>query len=414
MRAEKAEIIAVGTELLLGQIANTNAQWISKELAALGLPVYSHTVVGDNMDRVRTCFKAAGARSDIIIVTGGLGPTEDDLTRDAAQEIFGQELVEHEPSMVKILAVFERNGRPMTLNNRKQSHVFQQAEVLTNSKGMAPGQIVEHEGTIWVFLPGVPSEMKALMEEEVLPKLRERFEWKSQIVSEMMRFIGIGESRLETELSDLISTQTNPTIAPLASEGEVGLRLTATGETDAEALQSIEALKEKILERVGGHYYGSDAVTIEEKVKQLLESRNYTIGSAESFTGGMFMENLVALPGASAVCEGGIVSYTPAAKEQVLQVPSFIIKEFGTISHECAEVMALNAQAILRTDIGISFTGVAGPEESEGKAPGTVYIGLQIGERKPEVHELYFHGAREQVRHRAVKKGFELLFQRLK
>lgn len=409
----KSEIIAVGTELLLGQIANTNAQWISKQLASAGLPVYSHTVVGDNFDRVRSCFKQAAARSDLVIVTGGLGPTEDDLTREAAQGVFDQDLIEHDETMNKIMAYYERNNKQMTMNNRKQALVFTEANVLKNSVGMAPGQLISHEGTTWAFLPGVPSEMKKLMEEEVIPHIKEKFDLKSQIASEMMRFIGIGESALETELNDIISSQTNPTIAPLASEGEVGLRLTATGETDEEAFHKIFTLKQTILDRVGMYYYGSDSLTIEEKVRDLLKEKNLTIGAAESFTGGKFMDALVSLPGASSVCHGGLVAYTPEMKEHVLQVPKFIIKQYGTISEECAEIMALNTQSLLGADVGVSFTGVAGPDASEGHEPGTVFIGLQMGERKPEVYHFHFHGGRDQVRNRAVKKGYELLFHQL-
>ncbi|MGP4059899.1 competence/damage-inducible protein A [Halobacillus sp. H74] len=410
----KTEIIAVGTELLLGQISNTNAQWISKEMAGIGLPVLRHTVVGDNFNRLQTTFEHAQSRSEVIIVTGGLGPTEDDLTREAAQKVMQQELVNHEETLAKIQSYYDRNHRKMTPNNRKQSLVFSKADVLTNREGMAPGQLVEKDGCLWIFLPGVPSEMKTLMQDEVIPRLHKIYNLKSQIVSEMMRFIGIGESTLETELQDTITNQTNPTIAPLASEGEVGLRLTATGETTEDAYHKIAVLKEKILQEVGSYYYGSDTVTIEERVRDLLKEHKYTIGSAESFTGGSFIERLVALPGASAVCQGGLVAYTAETKEKVIQVPKFLIKQYGTISHECAEIMALNTQSLLDVDVSISFTGVAGPEPSEGRHPGTVFIGIQIGEQDPEVHLFTFHGGRDQVRNRAVKKGYELLFHHLK
>lgn len=410
----KTEIIAVGTELLLGQISNTNAQWISKRLADLGFPVYHHTVVGDNLNRVTSTFEQAQSRSDIIIVTGGLGPTEDDLTRSAGQVVFGQPLVEHDESMNKIQSYYDRNQRSMTPNNRNQALVFEEAQVLMNQEGMAPGQILENDDVVWIFLPGVPREMKQLMDDHVGPYLQNKYQIQSPIVSEMMRFIGIGESDLETTLKEMISQQTNPTIAPLASEGEIGLRLTATGVSSEEALGNINRVKTKILDKVGSYYYGSDAITIEEKVRDLLKAKEFTIGSAESFTGGKFIERLVALPGASAVCQGALVAYTAEMKEQVLQVPKFLIKQYGTISKECAEIMALNTQSLLGVDVSLSFTGVAGPDSSEGQEAGTVFIGLQIGERKPEVHRFHFQGGREQVRLRAVKKGYELLFHRLK
>ncbi|MBX0356376.1 competence/damage-inducible protein A [Halobacillus sp. Nhm2S1] len=410
----RAEIIGVGTELLLGQIANTNAQWISSRLATLGHSVYHHTVVGDNLKRVKDSFALAESRADLVIVTGGLGPTEDDLTLDAAKLVFDEELVEHEDSMEKIKSYYQRNQKSMSENNRKQARVFESASVFQNLEGMAPGQLVKHEDTLWVFLPGVPREMKYIMDEYVIPYLQNNYHIESQIVSEMMRFIGIGESDLETKLQSLIRSQTNPTIAPLASEGEVGLRLTATGESTEQAKEKILTLKNEILDHVGKYYYGSDAITIEEKVRDLLKEKGLTIGSAESFTGGRFLERLIALPGASAVCQGGYTVYTPEMKERILQVPKFLIKKYGTISHECAEMMALNAQANLDVDVVVSFTGVAGPDASEGHEPGTVFIGLQIGERKPEVHKFHFDGGREQVRVRAVKRAYELIFHRLK
>ncbi|WP_394217271.1 competence/damage-inducible protein A [Halobacillus trueperi] len=410
----RAEIVGVGTELLLGQIANTNAQWISSRLATLGHSVYHHTVVGDNLKRVTDSFALAETRADLVIVTGGLGPTEDDLTLDAAQLVFDEELVEHEDSMEKIKGYYQRNQKFMSENNRKQARVFESASVFPNLEGMAPGQLVKHDDTLWVFLPGVPREMKYIMDEYVIPYLQNNYHIESQIVSEMMRFIGIGESDLETKLQSFITSQTNPTIAPLASEGEVGLRLTATGESTEKAKEKILTLKTEILAQVGKYYYGSDAITIEEKVRDLLKEKGFKIGSAESFTGGRFLERLIALPGASSVCQGGYTVYTVDMKERVLQIPKFLIKKYGTISHECAEMMALNAQANLNVDVAVSFTGVAGPDASEGHEPGTVFIGLQIGERKPEVHKFHFDGGREQVRVRAVKKAYEMIFHRLK
>ncbi len=410
----KAEIVAVGTELLLGQIANTNAQWISQKLASYGVPVYFHTVVGDNMSRVKQTFETARSRSDLVIITGGLGPTEDDMTREAAQTLLQQELIEHKESMAKIEQYYLRNDREMTVNNRKQSRVFKNAKVLPNTEGMAPGQIVEEDDCLWVFLPGVPSEMKVLMEQHVLPYMKTTFQLHSQIKSEMLRFIGIGESTLEHELSDLIVEQSNPTIAPLASEGEVALRLTASGNSDEEVLRLIDTKKQQILSRVGEYYYGSDEITIEEKVRDLLKERQLTIGAAESLTGGLFMERLISFQGASSVCKGSLVAYTPEAKEKVIEVPRFIINDFGTISEECAEIMALNAQRILDTDLAISFTGAAGPDSSEGHAPGIVYIGIQSCNEPPEVHQFHFGGSRNKIRLRTVKKGFELLFHHLK
>ncbi|UOQ42992.1 competence/damage-inducible protein A [Halobacillus salinarum] len=410
----KAEIIAVGTELLLGQIANTNAQWISKKLAAYGVPVYFHNVVGDNMARVQQTFQIARERSDIVLITGGLGPTDDDMTREAAQKIIKQKLVEDQQSMAKIEDYFQRNNRKMTLNNRKQSRVFENARVFPNPEGMAPGQAVEEEGCVWIFLPGVPREMKKLMEDFVLPYLQKTFQLNSEIASEMMRFIGIGESTLEHELYDIIEKQTNPTIAPLAGNGEVALRLTASGSSPSDVRKQIRELKNIILSRVGEYYYGSDEITIAGKVLELLRAENMSLCSAESLTGGKFIEGLISLPGASKVCQGSLVAYTPEAKHKVIEVPKFIIDEFGTISRECAETMALNAQSILESDVSISFTGAAGPDPSEGHEPGIVFIGIQVQEEQPVVKKFHFDGSRDKIRSRAVNKGYELLFHLLK
>ncbi|MBM7552679.1 competence/damage-inducible protein A [Thalassobacillus pellis] len=413
-RTVKAEIIGVGTELLLGQIANTNAQWISSRLAAQGINVYYHSVVGDNLDRCAAQFRESQHRSDVIIVTGGLGPTEDDMTRDAAKLLFGRELVEDKASMERIESFYDRNNRTMSPNNRRQSLVFRDSIVLQNHEGMAPGMIVHHEGVVWVFLPGVPGEMKHLMENHVLPHFSEQFGLETEIVSEMLRFIGIGESQLEHELYDIIQKQTNPTLAPLASEGEVGLRITAKADSRRTAEKKIKTVKNRILSRVGEFYYGSDEITIQEKVVELLTSNNKTVTAAESLTGGRFIEQIVSIPGASKICHGGVIAYSADMKKEMLKVPSFLIKKYGTVSEECASAMALNAQSLVNSDIAISFTGVAGPETSEGKDPGTVYISLQMGEQEPITKKFQFAGGRETVRTRAVKKGFELLFHNLK
>ncbi|WP_028782850.1 competence/damage-inducible protein A [Thalassobacillus devorans] len=414
MKTVNAEIIGIGTELLLGQIANTNAQWISAQLASQGIHVYFHGVVGDNFNRCVETFESAQNRSDLVIVTGGLGPTEDDMTRDAANKLFGQTLLEDAESLKRVEHFYQKNNRIMSPNNRKQALVFEHAKVLQNHEGMAPGMIVEHGGVLWIFLPGVPSEMKYLMEKHVLPYLCDYYDLNTEIVSEMLRFIGIGESQLEHELQHMISSQTNPTIAPLASEGEVGLRLTAKGETKEEAESMIASLKKRILDIVGQYYYGSDETTIQQKVIELLKKEQLTIAAAESLTGGRFTDQMVSVPGASSVCEGSMVTYTPAMKEKLLGVPGDLINTFGTISEECAMSMAVNAQRLTSSDIGISFTGVAGPDAGEGKEPGTVFISIRIKKDQELVRRFHFNGGRETVRNRAVKKGYELLFHKLK
>lgn len=410
-----AEIVAVGTEILLGQIANTNAQWISQKLALQGMNVLFHSVVGDNLARVHDEFKQAADRSDVIIVTGGLGPTDDDLTREAFQLLSGLSIVEHKDSMDKISAYFNRQNVAMTPNNRKQARVFKDATVLANKVGMAPGMILTHDDKVWVFLPGVPKEMKQLFSDGVLPYIGRLSDETTIIESSMLQFIGIGESQLEHELRDIIASQTNPTIAPLAQTEGVALRLTAKAHSREQAIDLIAKTQRKIEARVGSHLYGINDETIEQKVFQLLMGQGKTVATAESLTGGMFTERLIGVEGASGVCLGGIVCYDTTVKENLLQVPTNITRDIGVVSEECADSLATNIQSVLGSTIGISFTGVAGPDSVEGQPVGTVYIGIvdtTTGEKQLE--KFLFHGDRQTIRKKAVWKGFELLFNLLK
>lgn len=409
----KAELVSVGTELLLGQIVNTNAAWISQHLADKGISVYYHSVVGDNFDRLAGVFQQAGRRSDIVLITGGLGPTDDDLTREAFQHISGLEIVEDQQTIEKIESFFTKNKRDMTPNNRKQAHILKGAKVIDNSVGIAPGIIVEHEGTIWIFMPGVPREMKAIMLEGILPYLADRFDLNTVIRSRMLRFFGIGESQLEHELRDIIAAQSNPTIAPLASEGEVALRLTAKAAQVEEADQMIDKTEAIIAEKVGQFLYGYDEETIDLKVFQQLQAKQSTLASAESLTGGAFGAAVVGNPGASSIFNGAAVVYHSQAKQSVLDIPEALIEKYGTVSKECAEAMAQAVRSTFQSTFGISFTGVAGPDSIEGKRAGTVYISI-ADESGCQTRDFQFHGDRQTVRGRAVKKGFELLHAYLK
>ncbi|MEN1969934.1 competence/damage-inducible protein A [Lentibacillus sp. N15] len=410
----KSEIIAVGTELLLGQIANTNAQWISQALARAGIDIYHHSVVGDNLDRVRSQFVQAQKRSDVIIVTGGLGPTDDDLTREAFQTMTNMEMIEHKPSMDKITAFFEKQHSSMTPNNTKQARVFAGAEVIPNHVGMAPGMMVSHEGKMWVFTPGVPREMKPMITDYVLPAILKQTGGRTVIQSIMLRFIGIGESRLEHELKPFIEAQTNPTIAPLAQDPGVSIRITAKAETAESATQLIKGTKEQILQQVGDYCYGVDDVTLEGSVFQRFKEKGWTIAAAESLTGGRFSDRLVAIEGASAVFAGGIVCYDTKVKENILHVSTATIEKKGTVSEECALEMATNISNQMDATVGISFTGVAGPDTIEGQKAGTVYIAIVNRDGHQQVEKFTFPGNRQAVRKRAVIKGYELLFHYLK
>ncbi|SDQ58960.1 competence/damage-inducible protein A [Virgibacillus salinus] len=410
----RTEIIAVGTELLLGQIANTNAQWMSEKLAAIGMNVFHHSVVGDNLQRVKEQFQHSKNRADVIIVTGGLGPTEDDLTREAFQKIVKRDIIEHRPSMEKIEAFYRKQKSKMTPNNRKQARVFTGADVIENNVGMAPGMIVSENDTTWIFLPGVPREMKQMMSDNVMPYLQQLTGESSVIKSTMLRFIGIGESQLEDELSDIIQNQSNPTIAPLAQSEGIAIRLTAKANTQEEATNLISKTKQQIQAKVGDHMYGADEQTIEENVFALLKAQNKHIGAAESLTGGMFTEKLIAVEGASKVCLGGLVCYDTNVKENVLHISPETIRQYGTVSDECAAEMSRNICTLLDSDIGISFTGAAGPDSVEGHPPGTVFIAVYDSSKVSIARKFTFQGSRQTIRKKATLKGFELLYNLLK
>ncbi|MGM8211687.1 competence/damage-inducible protein A [Virgibacillus sp. W0430] len=414
MKQTNTEIIAVGTELLLGQIANTNAQWLSDQLAAYGVNTFYHTVVGDNLQRVEQVFKDAHKRSDIIIVTGGLGPTEDDLTREAFQQLSNMELTEHQPSMDKIKAFYRRQGKEMTPNNERQARVFSNAKVIENTVGMAPGMIVPYENKTWIFLPGVPREMKQLSIQAVFPYIREQMGEEMIIKSKVLRFIGIGESQLEHELQSLIQVQNNPTIAPLAQDDGVVIRLTAKATSSEKAEDLLNGTKEKVLDKVGEYFYGMEHDSIQNTILSMLNEQNKYIAAAESLTGGMFTHKLIAASGISSVCRGAVVCYDTKVKTDVLHVSPETIDAKGTVSEACAIEMAENICTVLDADIGISFTGVAGPNSIEGQPVGTVFIAVSDRLGKQKVEKFIFQGDRNTVRRRAMLKGFEILYRFLK
>lgn len=414
MQAIHAEVIAVGTELLLGQIANTNAQWLSQQLASYGINTYYHAVVGDNIDRVEQVFTTAQKRSNVIIVTGGLGPTEDDLTREAFQRLSNLKLIEHLPSMEKILKYYYKQNVSMTSNNRRQARVFEDAKIIQNRLGMAPGMIVKYAQKTWIFLPGVPREMKQMVSDDILPYLRKLSGQDMFIQSKLIRMIGIGESLLEHEIHHLIKEQTNPTIALLAQNDGIVIRLTAKETSIEKANALLEKKKQEITNLVGDFIYGYDDQTIEETIVNMLEKKHNRLAAAESLTGGLFTQKLISVEGASAITPGGIVCYDREVKKSILNIPEHTLSHHGTVSEKCALEMAINVTQLLKTDYGISFTGVAGPGPLENQPAGTIYIGLYHTSGKKHVEKFKLDGDRNLIRHRAVLKGLELLFNFLK
>lgn len=413
MRKLNTEIIAIGTELLLGQIANTNAQWMSQELALIGVNTFHHTVVGDNLHRTVAAFNVAHDRSDVVIVSGGLGPTDDDLTREAFSEMSGIPIVADPEALQKVQDFFANRPDAMPPSNLKQANSFAGAKVIPNPVGIAAGIVVEYEAKIWFFLPGVPREMKRMFTDTIIPYLRD-LNGEMIIESKVLNFIGIGESQLEYELQDLIRTQENPTIAPLALNDGVILRLTAKTDSKAEAHKLLDETKAKIVDKIGDYIFGEDEQRIEERITEILQSQNKTIAAAESLTGGLFTNKFISVNGASSVFKGGVVCYDPTVKEKVLHVDKDTLKTFGTVSEPCARALAENVAALLEADIGISFTGVAGPDALEGKPVGTVFISIYDRSGYTETQEFKFVGNRKQIRYRSMLKGFEILFNYLK
>lgn len=409
----QTEFINIGTELLLGDIINSNATWLSNHFKMYGIDVLFHTVVGDNFNRVLNAFETANKRANLVIVTGGLGPTDDDLTREVFSEYSGFELAKHEPTLNKLTSYFQEKDEVMTENNMKQALVFENAQVIDNQAGIAPGMIVKYNNTTWIFLPGVPSEMKTLVTEEILPFLQLDNE-RQIITSEVMRFTGIGEAKLEHLLYPILSNQTNPSLALLATSNGLILRLTAKASRIETAKALIIKEKSKILEVAESYYYGNDDRTIYQDVLDLLLEREMTIAAAESLTGGKFSDKLIKIPGCSQVIKGSVVCYHTAIKENVVGVSKDVLANKGTVSRECAQEMAYNVSKMMDTEIGISFTGIAGPETVENEPVGTVWISIYISNQEKTTQKFRFEGSREAIREQAVLKGFQLLLKTLK
>jgi len=410
----KAEIIAVGTELLLGQIANTNGQYLSQKLAEIGIGVYFHTVVGDNMGRLTEVIRMATQRSDLLIFTGGLGPTQDDMTKEAVAAVLGRGLVTDQPAMERIEAFFSQRGITMTENNRKQALVLENSTVFPNDYGMAPGMAASQQGVTYLLLPGPPSELYPMVEHYVMPYLAGLLPDQRVFHSTVLRFYGIGESALEEKLLDLIEQQSNPTIAPYAKEFEVTLRLTARAETVAEAEALIAPVEAEIHRRVGSYIYATGETSLHEVLVHALLARHETVTFAESCTGGRVASLLTSVSGSSAVFPGSIVCYSNEMKHQLLKVPQAVLQDAGAVSAETAKLLAENVRHTMGTTYGISITGVAGPNPTEEKPVGLVYIGIAGEGQATEVKQLQLAGQRQAIIGRAAKFALFYALQRLK
>ena len=407
-----AELIAVGTELLLGNIANTDAQMISQGLSQLGINVYYHTVVGDNPQRVRQAVDIARGRADILITTGGLGPTCDDLTKVAVAQAFGKELVYHEPSAQRIRERFAQRGTPVTENNFQQAMVPEGCTVLDNDWGTAPGVAFQADGTHVLMLPGPPRECEMMFRHRALPYLQQLAD--GVIASRTVKTFGIGESAAEALLRDLMNALHNPTLAPYAKPTGTELRITAHAPTREEALRLIAPVEERVKAILGDKVIGVDVDSLEEVCFALLKDRGLTVGTAESCTGGLLAKLLTDLPGSSAVFRGGVVSYTNGVKAGLLGVPQDLLDRYGAVSPQVAEAMARGAKASLGCDIALSTTGVAGPDaDDRGNPIGLVYLGLAWGDQCRVTEFRAGPVERERVRRQAAQTALDLLRRHL-
>ena len=410
----KAEIIAVGTEILTGQIVNTNAQFLSEKLAEIGVDVYFQTAVGDNEARLLSLLEIASQRSNLVILTGGLGPTEDDLTKQTLAKFLGKDLV-FDPQAQEKLDIFfaHRPDYARTPNNERQAQIVEGATPLPNETGLAVGGVSEVDGVTYVVLPGPPSELKPMVLNQLLPKLMTG----TKLYSRVLRFFGIGESQLVTILADLIDHQTDPTLAPYAKTGEVTLRLSTKAVSQERADQALDILENQILSRqtfegisLRDICYGyGEETSLASVVVEELKKRQKSITAAESLTAGLFQGTLADFSGVSAIFNGGFVTYSLEEKSKMLDISERELKKHGVVSEFTARKMAEQARIKTQSDYGVSLTGVAGPDSLEGHPAGTVFIGLAHAKGTEVIKANIAGRSRADVRHIAVMHAFNLV-----
>lgn len=415
----KAEIIAVGTEILTGQITNTNAQFLSEEFAKLGIDVFFQTAVGDNEERLLSIIDLASKRSDLVVLCGGLGPTEDDLTKQTLAKYLRRNLVFDEQASKRLNEFFATRPQfTRTANNERQAQLIEGSTPLQNSTGLAVGGVIEVDGVTYVVLPGPPSELKPMVWDYLVPLLSSDHK---QLYSRVLRFFGIGESQLVTVLSDLIDNQTDPTIAPYAKTGEVTLRLSTKADDIESAKEKLDQLEQKILSKktlnsipLENLLYGyGDDNSMARVVFDLLKKKHKTITAAESLTAGLFQSSIADFSGSSSVFNGGFVTYSIEEKSKMLQIPLEKLQEHGGVSYFTAEKMAEQSRKLIDADFGIGLTGVAGPDSLEGHPAGTVFIGIATREKVHSIRVLIGGRRRSDVRHIACLYAFNLVRQAL-
>ncbi len=375
-----AEIFCIGTELLIGDIVNTNAAYISKKMSEQGFDVLYHSVCGDNGERLESCLRLAFSRSDIVVTTGGLGPTYDDITMEKCCNVLGLECEMNEEALESIRDYFSRMGRTMTDNNNKQAYLPKGAKVFMNNYGTAPGICSEKDGKVLVMMPGPPREMKPMLDEQVLPYLRK---YSSKVlVSSNVNIFGMGESTVESMLCDLMTTSKNPTLAPYVNDGEVRVRVTASADCEANARKLVDEYVLKVKEAVGESVYDVDSLSMESTLVRILREKHLTVSTAESCTGGLVSAALTNVSGASEVFGFGVCTYANEAKMKMLGVREETLAKYGAVSEQTAMEMAKGVKVLSGSDIAVSLTGIAGPTGgTEEKPVGLVYLGVAAGEK---------------------------------
>ncbi|TCP70061.1 competence/damage-inducible protein A [Baia soyae] len=410
----KAEVITVGTELLMGYTLDTHSGFLSQECAMLGIPVHFHTSVDDDRDRLYQTFQLAQSRSELVIVCGGLGPTLDDLTKETLADFLNVELIQDPAALEALQSAFAGRSIPMTQNNLKQTYAFPNGTTFLNSRGTAPGLAVTSEGVTYILLPGPPGEMRPMFEDQIREFILSLIPNRRIIVSHPLSFFGIGESLLEDQLKDLIQSETSPSIATYAEEAGVVLRITVEADSAKEAKARIELIRQEILHRVGDFCFSEKKEALEEVVLSIMQERKQTVSIAESCTGGFLTYLLTTIPGSSQAVLGGVVTYTNKIKERMTNVSVDTLQKYGAISGETATEMAEHTRDQFQSDLAISVTGLAGPTPAEGKPVGEVWIAIAAKNGKTEVHHHMIRGQRKRVQLLAAKYALFHLWQRLK
>lgn len=409
----RGEHIAVGTEILLGQILNSHARTVSQEFVNHGFFMYHHQAVGDNLERIVDVLNEASSRSNVVVITGGIGPTEDDLSRDALARHLELPLELDESAMADLELFFRRRNRPMPAENRKQAMRIRGADMLPNPNGTAPGQYIANNGIHYFLLPGPPLEMKPMLQLEVIPRLQRIFPSSQVLVSRVLHFCGIGESAVDEQITDLLQGA-NPTVAPLAGEGEMLLRITARGASQKDAEDLIVPVEEALRRQFSKYIYGVNDESLPSVALRLLTECKSTLAVAESCTGGLIQSMITAIPGSSAAFMGGVVSYSNEIKQRILGVSEGTLSQYGAVSEQTAREMAEGVRDRLQTTYGIATTGIAGPEGGSAEKPvGLVYVAV-AGKDGSEIHRLVLSGSREQIRIRAAKQVLWRLIRRVR